>query len=446
MQPARVVAYVPVALLDDFKRFVVDAESGTQYAAWQRDNGGYTDKQKREVPLPEPTPTSDAGKWFAYRDAILAGGRPTAPTMATAHGRELIDAGLIYLNATAPAPAPEPTPLPPPPPPPSGYGNGMGGVQEGSYTYGAALKLLDVFITDLNGTKAVADLPSTRCFLYRSCCSVNTGYDTSIPWADANSHGWLLHDANGNVVTNKQFPSNNIGDISNPDFSAALAAHAASLAKAYGFKGVWFDDAVASSKGLLSALPAGWSEAQWYTRMVAHLQRVAYGVATQGLEVAFNANGFISGDGASDTGANHIKFWQDIAAVPVTGLGFTAEYWQQSPADPTVVRTLGASWYQHWDTWRQLHTWCNSHGVAFLPMGYYPNGQAEADYLRGSFLLDYNGGRSAEILSHAHDAPVYKALGAASGAAVENPAGVWTRQFANGKVVVDSVHGTATIS
>lgn len=341
---------------------------------------------------------------------------------------------------------PTPDPTPTPTPTPTGFDDGVGGVQEGSYVYAAALKLLDVFITDLNGTKATVDLPNTRCFLYRSCCSINTGYDTSIPIADANANGWLLRDASGNLVTNKQFATNDIGDISDPAFSAALASHSASLAKQYGFKGVWFDDAVASSKGLLSALPAGWTEAQWYSNMVGHLQRVAKGVASQGLEVAFNANGFVSGDSASDTGANHIKFWNDIVAVPVSGIGFTAEYWQQSPADPTVVRTLGASWYQHWDTWRQLHTWCNSHGVTFLPMGYYPNGQAQADYLRGSFLLDYNGGRSAEVLARYHEAPVYKALGAASGPATEGPSGVWTRKFANGTVVVNSVSGTATIS
>jgi hypothetical protein len=70
--------------LDDFKRFVTDAESGTQYAKWAHDNPG------------------DLGRWQAFRDLILNGSRPAAPTMATAHGRELVDAGVQYLDATAP--------------------------------------------------------------------------------------------------------------------------------------------------------------------------------------------------------------------------------------------------------------------------------------------------------------------------------------------------------
>jgi hypothetical protein len=69
-------------LLDDFKRFVTDAQSGSQYTNWAAAN------------------PSESARWKTFRDAILAGQRPAPPTMTTAHGRELIDAGVLYLDAS----------------------------------------------------------------------------------------------------------------------------------------------------------------------------------------------------------------------------------------------------------------------------------------------------------------------------------------------------------
>lgn len=79
-----------MSLLDDFKRFVADAEAGSQFAAWKRDN------------------KADYARWATFRDAILSGVVGPRPTMSTAHGRELVDVGLMYLDAT-------PVVTPPPP-------------------------------------------------------------------------------------------------------------------------------------------------------------------------------------------------------------------------------------------------------------------------------------------------------------------------------------------
>ena len=88
---------------DDFAAFIADAEAGQQYAKWARDNPG------------------ELARWQAFRDAVLAGGSPPAPSMTTPHGRELIDAAVRcrhrrcgrtehYHAAEQPAPTPEPTP------------------------------------------------------------------------------------------------------------------------------------------------------------------------------------------------------------------------------------------------------------------------------------------------------------------------------------------------
>lgn len=71
-----------VNLLDDFKQFVSDAEAGDQYKKWAKDNPG------------------ELSRWTNFKKAILAGQRPSPPSMVTPHGRELIDAGVLYLHAT----------------------------------------------------------------------------------------------------------------------------------------------------------------------------------------------------------------------------------------------------------------------------------------------------------------------------------------------------------
>lgn len=73
--------------LDDFKRFVTDEQGAAYYKKWIADNSGL------------------AQKWYTFRDEILNGGRPTPPDMAgNKYGMGLVDAGIQYLNSTAPAP------------------------------------------------------------------------------------------------------------------------------------------------------------------------------------------------------------------------------------------------------------------------------------------------------------------------------------------------------
>lgn len=93
-----------MAALDDFKKFVTDAQSSGSYANWARDNHG-----DANYSITNPGPGSDLALWYAFRDALLAGQRPAAPSMHTAFGRELIDGGILYLDATPPV-------TPPPPP------------------------------------------------------------------------------------------------------------------------------------------------------------------------------------------------------------------------------------------------------------------------------------------------------------------------------------------
>lgn len=76
-----------MTLLEDFKKFVTDTQNEAYYKKWIHDS-----------PIL-------ASKWYSFRDAILAGQRPTPPDMGNNfYGKSLVDTGLIYLNATAPPP------------------------------------------------------------------------------------------------------------------------------------------------------------------------------------------------------------------------------------------------------------------------------------------------------------------------------------------------------
>jgi hypothetical protein len=60
-----------------FQRFVTDMQAAAYYAKWVRDN------------------PNDSGRWFAFRDQMLAGTAPAPPVMTTRYGAGLVDAGVI---------------------------------------------------------------------------------------------------------------------------------------------------------------------------------------------------------------------------------------------------------------------------------------------------------------------------------------------------------------
>lgn len=233
-----------MTLLDDFKQFVTDAQDGTQYRNWVRDNSGLKADQKNQDPLPPPVAGTDVAKWYAFRDAIVAGQRPTVPAMSSPHGRELIDAGVQYLDATV-------TITPPPPPPPvSGKRIGNG------------------FVTDLQGTR-YSQMTDTERANYGGVTvgfgneiDIATfekthpgvhgfGYQTSVEIGSNNwygavlidvarQHGWILKTASGAEVTNGQGLA--MADIGHPDYQTAWCDYEKSRAAVTGLKRKFLDN------------------------------------------------------------------------------------------------------------------------------------------------------------------------------------------------------------
>lgn len=82
------------AVLEFFRKFVNDSQAAAYYPKWVAGNCGCA----RGGTPANPLAFTDAARWFSFRDALLAGGRPDYPPMTTFYGKALADAGLIALN------------------------------------------------------------------------------------------------------------------------------------------------------------------------------------------------------------------------------------------------------------------------------------------------------------------------------------------------------------
>ena len=84
-------------MLSGFATFVDDVQAASYYGSWVAANCGAT---SGGTPA-KPTPRSDAGRWYTFRDGllgVLASHRPAVPVMRTKLGKALVDAGELALN------------------------------------------------------------------------------------------------------------------------------------------------------------------------------------------------------------------------------------------------------------------------------------------------------------------------------------------------------------
>jgi hypothetical protein len=95
-------------LADDFAQFVTDIQASNSYLAFARDNHG-----GKGYAVDNPKTGSELQKWMVFRDQLLRGTRPLPPAMVTAIGKALVDAGVLYLDATAEPDPPPPLPAEP---------------------------------------------------------------------------------------------------------------------------------------------------------------------------------------------------------------------------------------------------------------------------------------------------------------------------------------------
>lgn len=268
-----------------------------------------------------------------------------------------------------------------------------------SWRRGAAYRSYSNVIAGLALARAAAREPG-RSLVYFSGTDVNVDGNTGIPYPEARRRGWLLKDSAGNLLLNRQYPSNYIGDVGNPAYQHAWLESVLRILLKNGDDGVFIDDVLYDLKPLAGTEAAKYPTQQdWAAATLSFVKAVGTALRSRGYYVALNASGYIPGNANSDDGINTITFWKELGPYAE---GLMNEYYAETSDGSDRLRTTGSAAYQHWDDWQRLIGTAQSMGDDFFGLMHGPGGDARRmSYGKASFLLDWNG-RGGAFLYQPH--------------------------------------------
>lgn len=233
-----------------------------------------------------------------------------------------------------------------------------------------------------------------RSLVYFSGTDVNTRWNSGVPYPEARRRGWLLKDRAGNLLINRNYPSNYIGDVGNPDYQRAWLEDVSRVLRENGDDGVFLDDVIVDLEPLAGTEAAKYPTArQWEEAQLSFVRTVGDGLRAEGYYVLANASAYVRGSVRADNGSSTLSWWRRLAPH-VSGLA--DEYYQETSDGSDTLRSDGPAWYQGWSGWQRLLTTTQSLGKDFFGVTYGPAGDARRmSYGRASFLLDWDGGGGA---------------------------------------------------
>jgi Hypothetical glycosyl hydrolase family 15 len=235
-----------------------------------------------------------------------------------------------------------------------------------------------------------------RSLVYFAGTDVNTQWDAGVPYSVAAARGWLLKDASGQLLVNKAYPNNYVGDVGDRAYQQAWAANVLRFLRTHRDDGVFIDDVLRDLVPLAGTEAAKYpSQQAWAAAQLSFVAAVGSVLRAHGYYVLVNASGYIPGDESSDNGSSTAAWWRQLAPY-VSGL--LNEYYQQTPDGKDTSRSSGGNWYQNWDGWQRLVTTAQSLGKDFVGIAYGSSSDTQKmSYGKASFLLDWNGGGGAFI-------------------------------------------------
>jgi len=275
---------------------------------------------------------------------------------------------------------------------------------------------------------------------YFSGTDVNTSFSTGVPYAQALANGWLLTDASGNLLVNRTYPSNYVGDIGSAAYQQAWIANVEQYLAAHpGIDGVFIDDVLYDPKALCGTYPAKYpTTSAWAAAEVSFVKAVYAALHAKGYYVALNAGAYVSGDPTYDDGSSTISWWKQVGPYAD---GLMDEYYAETSNGTNQLRASGSAWYQQWDGWQRLIGVAQSMGDDFLGLEY--NGAtntAAMTYGKASFLLEWNGGGSVFLYNAGASDPANGAwttdIGTPAGPKQQVGVG-WERPYTAGTVLVN---------
>ena len=245
-------------------------------------------------------------------------------------------------------------------------------------------------IVSQDDAPAAAALPG-KSLVYFAGPDVNTQWNAGVTYAQASTNGWLLRDSAGNLLVNKSFANDYVGDIGSLAYQSTWVSNVSAFLASSGADGVFVDDILRDPRPLAGTYRAKYpTQSAWESAMVSFVKAVGPALKAKGYYVLINATGYTPGDARSDDGSLTALFWQELGPS-VNGL--CTEYWQQTAEGSYTLRASGSSsWMQHWDGWQKLIPTAQAMGKDFVGLSYGATGDTtRMKYGDASFLLEWNG-------------------------------------------------------
>ncbi|HEU5243077.1 MAG TPA: putative glycoside hydrolase [Gaiellaceae bacterium] len=229
-----------------------------------------------------------------------------------------------------------------------------------------------------------------RSLVYFSGTDVNTRWNTGVPYPEARRHGWLLKDRSGDLLVNRNYPSNYIGDVGSPAYQQAWLAGVSRILRENGDDGIFLDDVLVDLAPLAGAEAAKYPTAQkWADAQLSFVRAVGNGLRKKGYYVLVNASAYVPGSPRASNGSSTIAWWRRLAPY-VNGLA--DEYYQETSNGSDTLRTYGSAWYQAWGGWQRVMETTQALGKDFFGLTYGPPDDAHRmSYAKASFLLEWDG-------------------------------------------------------
>jgi hypothetical protein len=318
---------------------------------------------------------------------------------------------------------------------------GIGTLREGMESWRAAsgYGAYSYLIVSLDLARRAAREPG-RSLVYFSGTDVNTRWDAGVPYAEARRHGWLLKDPAGNLLVNRDYPHNYVGDVGNAAYQRTWLRDVVRLLRARGDDGVFIDDVISDLEPLAGTEAAKYPTAQsWAAAQLSFIRTVGSGLRAEGYYVLVNASAFVPGSPASNDGSGVASWWRRLA--PYVS-GFANEHYEETSDGRDTLRTDGTTWNQRWSGWERLVATAQSLGKDFVGLTYGPPGDARRmSYGKASFLLDWNGTGGAYVYVPTGEGDPWDGAWTADIGRPEAPkrrvgAG-WARRYTGGVVVLN---------
>jgi hypothetical protein len=212
-------------------------------------------------------------------------------------------------------------------------------------------------------------------------------------WANVNHPGWFLKGTSGSRIQFADFPGDWLMDVGNPAYQTQWTKNVIGDAKALGFDGVYLDDVNdggeihwhAGSK-TIAKYP---TSASWTQATTSFMAAVGLQLKAAGLLVLPN---IAISDWWTSKGLSTWDTWVSYSS------GGVQQYYTKWGRDSSHWLSDDGGWHNNWSYRQAFLRHTQSAGKIFIGSTFAPADDAHSmRYARASFLVDWNGGRSALI-------------------------------------------------